>query len=93
MSTVRDTRPPPVDRWPPRACEGTDTRVFFPGMDGGGRHAGLEAVAKRICGRCSALDECKAYALPIQDLRGVWAAMNEGERERARKKQQKEQLE
>lgn len=90
MTTVRDTKPPPVETWPRRACEGADTRVFFPGMDGGGRQAGLEALAKRLCVGCAALKACKAYAVPIKDLAGVWAGMNEGERARARKKQQKE---
>lgn len=85
MTTVRETGPPPVQNWPPRACEGADMRVFFPGKDGGGREAGLEAVAKRMCRRCKALEACKAYALPIKDLGGIWAGLNENERMHMRK--------
>lgn len=96
MTTVRETGPPPVDTWPLRACRGTDTRVFFPGKEGGGRDWVLERLAKSICQRCAAMRECRAYAIPIRDLSGVWGAMNENERTRVRnaragaRKQQKE---
>jgi WhiB family redox-sensing transcriptional regulator len=85
MSTVRDAGPPPVATWPEQACLGTDTRVFFPGNEGGGRNRVLEAMAKRICRRCPALEACKAYALPIKDLGGIWAGLNENERMHMRK--------
>lgn len=84
MSTVRETGPPPVDTWPPRACDGTDTSVFFPGKQGGGTELGLVAAAKRICHRCEARAACRAYALPIADLRGIWGEMTEGQREKER---------
>jgi WhiB family redox-sensing transcriptional regulator len=60
-------------------------RIFFPGLDGGGKTPGLEAVAKRMCRRCAALEACKAYALPIKDLGGIWAGLNESERMHMRK--------
>lgn len=87
MSTLRDAGPPPVDAWPPQACRGYDTRMFFPGKEGGGRNRVLEGMAKAVCRRCEAFDWCEAYSLPIVDLSGVWAGMNENERTRARKKQ------
>jgi WhiB family redox-sensing transcriptional regulator len=86
VSTVRDTGPPPVDRWPLQACRNTDTRVFFPGKEGGGRDWGLERLAKSICQRCAAMRQCRAYAIPIADLGGIWGSMNENERTRVRKK-------
>jgi len=76
-----------VETWPPRACTGSDTRLFFPGNENGGRDWVLERLAKSICHRCQALDACKAYAVPVADLSGIWAGMNENERTRARKKQ------
>lgn len=84
MSTVRETGPPPTQNWPTRACAGTDTRVFFPGKEGGGRDWVLERLAKSICGRCEAINACKAYAVPVADLSGIWAGMNEGQRSKER---------
>lgn len=91
MTTIRETGPPPVHTWPPRACAGIDTRLFFPGKEGGGREAGVEQQAKAVCRRCAAQRFCRAYAIPIADLSGVWGSMNENERARVRKaRQQKE---
>lgn len=84
MSTIRETGPPPTQNWPPRACEGSDMRIFFPGRDGGGRAAGLEVAAKRMCQRCDALDQCRAYAVPVTDLCGIWGGLTEGQRSKER---------
>lgn len=88
MTTVRDVGPPPVGSWPPRACEGARTELFFPSRDG--TNPGADVRAKEYCRRCLALEECRAYALPITDLAGVWSGMNQSERERARKQQKEE---
>lgn len=41
--------------------------------------------AKRVCGRCDVREECAAYAIPIPDLRGIWAGLSEAERKKLRK--------
>lgn len=90
MSTVRETGPPRIHSWPPRACEGADTALFFPATDNGRPTAVAERRAKVFCDRCHARPDCAAYAVPVTDLAGIWAGMNANERTRARKKQQKE---
>lgn len=86
MSTLRDTPAPPLKSWPPRACEDADWRLFFPGGDKGGQRTRAEAAAKAYCRPCEARRHCAAYAVPITDLGGVWGAMSQNERARARKK-------
>jgi len=81
--------PPPVETWPPRACEGRDYRLWFP--DGTGLAAIRQRTqAKRICHTCLAKPDCAAFALPIKELRGIWAETTEYERARERKRQKKE---
>jgi len=89
MTTLRFTAAPPLETWPEQACTGADPRIFFPKKEGGGP-ASHEAAAKALCRKCPAREHCKAYAMPIQDLTGIWGGLNANERTRARKKQQKE---
>ncbi|WP_433078938.1 WhiB family transcriptional regulator [Dactylosporangium sp. CA-052675] len=86
VNTIASTGPPRVESWPPRACEGRDTDLWFPVH--GARDAQLQRErAKRVCRGCAARLHCAAYALPIGDLAGIWAAMTPGDRERERERQ------
>lgn len=90
MSTVATSGPPQVDAWPPRACEGRNTDLWFPvhGATGAGAQ---RALAIRICRGCPARRHCAAYALPIVGLDGIWGATTAKERtERRNKQHQKE---
>jgi WhiB family redox-sensing transcriptional regulator len=69
MSTIREAGPPPIGSWPPQACTGKDTAMFFPVKAG----SVVEYTAKQWCRICQARPACLAYALPIEDLAGVWA--------------------
>lgn len=85
--TLRNVGPPRLQDWPPRACDGADPALFFPGNDTGGRRVVAEDAAKALCNRCAAVRECRAYAVPIVDLAGIWGSLNVNERKRARKQQ------
>lgn len=86
MSSIRDTGPPDVDSWPPRACEGRDPSMWFP--EQGAQQAA--AWAKRVCRGCEARQRCEDYAMPIFDLSGIWAGMSAKERTERRNKHKKE---
>lgn len=48
-------------------------------------HAGEDATyAKRICGRCPAQIECRAYALDRPKLKGIWGGLRDSERDELR---------
>ena len=64
---------------------GGEETYIFPATDGG-PHAAGERVAKALCARCDAVRHCRDYAIPIENLSGVWGAMTAAERERARRK-------
>lgn len=87
MSTLWDTPAPDLARWPPRACEGADTRLFF--AEGLG-HLTTATRAKAICRRCPAVRACAEYAIPLAPLHGIWGAMSAAERAEIRSQQQKE---
>lgn len=86
MSSVRDTGPPNVESWPPRACEGRDPALWFPKQG----DQQLSAWAKRQCWGCKARQQCEDYAMPIGDLAGIWGGMSAKERSERRNKHQKE---
>lgn len=44
-----------------------------------------ESIAKGICRRCPAMRECRAYAMDHPELDGIWGAMTEKDRRRARR--------
>jgi WhiB family redox-sensing transcriptional regulator len=70
---------PPPGPWRARgACAAVPTEVFFPG-----RGASLEA-AKGVCRACPVIDACRAYAIPLAELKGVWGGLGEVERRRLR---------
>jgi WhiB family transcriptional regulator, redox-sensing transcriptional regulator len=71
---------PPVSTHPDRACKDADPALFFTEQPG---HLGkrVEERAKAICAGCPVLEDCRAWALPITDLYGLWAGMTMRERE------------
>jgi len=66
--------------WMQRAnCRGTDPEVFFP--DGGGS----VSQAKKICGRCDVIQECREYAVDEPEEYGVWGGMSQQQLGRIRR--------
>jgi hypothetical protein len=55
-------------------CAQTDPEAFFP------EKGGSTADAKRICGLCSAREECLRYALDHDERFGIWGGHSERER-------------
>jgi hypothetical protein len=90
VSTIATSQAPPVDGWPPRACLGKDTDMWFPVHGAHGAQL-LRAQAKRVCWTCKARTACGEYAIPIVELDGIWAAMTPGEREQERKQRQQKE--
>lgn len=43
--------------------------------------------AKRYCGTCPIIDQCREYALAAGETSGVWGGMDAGERWRARRRE------
>ena len=43
-------------------------------------------AAKRICMECAVRSECREYAMTVPDMRGVWGATTEHDRDRLRAK-------
>lgn len=61
------------------ACRRVPTAVFFPGR---GEEA---ATAKAVCGTCPVVEECRAYALGLPGLKGVWGGLSNHERAQRRR--------
>ena len=61
-------------------CLDADPEIFFPIAGGNGLDA------KKVCARCTVLDECLQYALQHQVEDGVWGGVSAVERERMRKR-------
>jgi WhiB family redox-sensing transcriptional regulator len=62
------------------SCLDTDPELFHPEK---GQRAG---PAKRICMGCAVRGECREYAMTVPDMRGVWGATTERDRDRIRAK-------
>ena len=62
------------------SCLDTDPELFHPEK---GQRAG---PAKRICMGCAVRSECREYAMGVPDMRGVWGATTERDRDRIRAK-------
>ncbi|MDQ6726563.1 MAG: WhiB family transcriptional regulator [Actinomycetota bacterium] len=76
----------PLDRapfpgpWRERgACRVVPTAVFFPAR------GTSPAAAKEVCRACPVCEDCRAYALPLGDLLGVWGGLAEVERQHLRR--------
>lgn len=68
--------------WEYAACRGHDAIYFFAPayFEKRAEKQRREAVAKAICARCSAREQCLEYALRTRDPHGVWGGLNEMER-------------
>lgn len=66
--------------WSDRAaCLSAEPEQFFP--VGGAAAARWETVAaKRVCGGCSVVEQCRDYALATRQPFGVWGGLDEEER-------------
>lgn len=64
------------------ACRGMDSALFFhPAGERGPAREIRESHAKRICGSCPVLEQCRAYALAVHEPYGVWGGLSESERD------------
>jgi len=65
--------------WIERArCRSVDEWIFFPGRGGDTR------LPRSVCARCPVRDDCREYAIPIRELRGIWGGMTEADRKAER---------
>ena len=68
-----------MEWWDRAACLSSEPEQFFP--VGGAAAARWEtAAAKRVCGDCGVLAECRDYALATRQPFGVWGGLDEDER-------------
>jgi WhiB family redox-sensing transcriptional regulator len=78
-------RRPVIDQeWEVRAaCRGQPSERFF-GSDNETRElrSRREALAKRLCRKCSVLRQCQSYAVAAQEPYGIWGGMTPAERRR-----------
>ncbi|EEH63671.1 transcription factor WhiB [Gleimia coleocanis DSM 15436] len=84
MTNVSRLPGPAVDLWnwqEAGACHDMDTELFFhpEGERGSTRRRRAEA-AKAICATCPVLEQCREYALKVQEPYGIWGGMSEEER-------------
>ena len=72
------------ERWEWRtraACRGTDLGVFLPTViQLGDVIRAREAQAKAICATCSVINQCLAWAVLVNEPRGVWGGKTADER-------------
>lgn len=63
------------------ACRSQDPAIFFhPDGERGRARASRERAAKRVCGRCPVLRQCRTQAVAAQEPYGVWGGLTERER-------------
>lgn len=63
------------------ACRGSESSWFFSAdTERASVRARREAMAKAVCLKCSVLEQCRAYALSVQEPWGIWGALTEDER-------------
>ncbi|MFC4466700.1 WhiB family transcriptional regulator [Streptomyces xiangluensis] len=67
-----------MESGPAARCR-ADPEAYFAAGVGPGR-------ARELCGGCSFLDACAAYALERPSLRGVWGGTTQRERQAARRR-------
>ncbi len=84
MADTRRLPVPVVEVWDWQlqgACRGMDSAFFFhPDGERGPARAGREARAKQVCLNCPVLEQCRRYALFVQEPYGVWGGLSESER-------------
>lgn len=74
---------PNVDFWDwqlQALCRGEDSSIFFSDNHRGHVRARREAQAKRICGRCPVVWQCRDHALAVGERYGVWGGLSASER-------------
>ncbi|WP_375000539.1 WhiB family transcriptional regulator [Aeromicrobium sp. CTD01-1L150] len=63
------------------ACQGLESARFFsPDAERGARRREREEQAKKICGTCPVLRQCREHALSAREPYGVWGGLTEHER-------------
>lgn len=63
------------------ACRGVDSSVFFhPDGERGQARQQRERRAKQWCRQCPVMRQCRAHALEVGELYGIWGGMTESER-------------
>lgn len=64
------------------ACAGLDPELFFSSEEVENRQERREreAAAKAVCGRCTVVDDCLAYALEARERYGIWGGLTADER-------------
>jgi WhiB family redox-sensing transcriptional regulator len=63
------------------ACRGVDSSVFFhPDGERGRARAQREWRAKQLCRTCPVIAQCRAHALEVGEVYGIWGGLSEGER-------------
>ncbi len=78
MTSILQAKPPRFLANASPKCWGVDPEVFFPHQGSDGHEA------KAICRHCPVRPECRAWAIPIRDLAGVWGGLSEAERRHRR---------
>lgn len=63
------------------ACRDADAELFFAPDDSGNHHNWRPEPAIAVCYRCPVRRPCRAYALGIRGLHGVWGGLTEGQRD------------
>lgn len=69
------------------ACRDEDPNKFFPRR---GDYAGPDDYvssvdAKAVCAQCDVQQECRDYALTVNENMGIWGGLTENERRRLRR--------
>jgi WhiB family transcriptional regulator, redox-sensing transcriptional regulator len=65
------------------ACRGADGELFFhPENARGSARTRRESAAKRVCGSCPVVHQCREHALETREPYGVWGGLTESERAR-----------
>lgn len=64
------------------ACRGDKSGIFMPPVsrEQTNERQLRETVAKAVCARCPARDDCLTYALRVGEPIGIWGGLNEAER-------------
>ena len=81
VSAGRPAAPDRADQsWPPVACQGMGDWPFF-GADPEGAYARARRVglAKAICASCSAVLQCRSFAVRTGQVFGIWGGLSEEE--------------
>lgn len=87
MADIRRLPMPTASLWEWQlqgACREHDPNMFFhPDNERGSARYRREIAAKRVCGRCPVMTQCREAALAVHEPYGVWGGMTETERAEA----------